>query len=68
MRVQYSKIKEVKESYKRQLLGMEGVEGVGVGEDAIIVFIEDATVIEGIPKELEGIPVRTVVSGKFELA
>ena len=56
--------------HQEALFGVAGVEGVGVGfnesnQPAVIVFTEKPGV-RGVPAFLDGVPVKAVVSGKFE--
>jgi len=71
-------IREVKRRHSAELLGLPGVCGVGVakgknGDLVIAVHLEsdDSKLKARLPKELEGVPVETVVTGplrKFESA
>ncbi len=61
-------VKEVQERHTEKLLAKEGVTGTAVGlnrqnKDAVLVLLENEGVA-GVPKELEGVPVETVVIGK----
>lgn len=65
-------IREVKRRHSAELLGLPGVCGVGVakgksGDLVIAVHLEsdDPAVKARLPKELEGVPVETVLSGPF---
>jgi hypothetical protein len=55
-----------------RLLQIEGVEGVGIGEEGgkkfIRLYISDKTgeLRKKMPDQLEGYPVKIVVSGKLE--
>lgn len=65
----FERVKEVQEKHTDRLMAIEGVEGTAVGLDdsdrpAIKVFIENPGV-RGIPRELDGVPVHPVVTGKF---
>jgi len=67
------KIKAVKKRLSDELLPLPGVSGVGTEErgndhtEVIVVHLDndDPKLIERIPKEIEGFPVETVVSGPF---
>ena len=64
-------IEKVKEKYETQLLNIEGVEGVGIGEESgrpvIKVYVVKKTkTLQGkIPARLEGYPVSMEVTGEF---
>jgi hypothetical protein len=66
-------IREVKRRHSAELLGMPGVCGVGVAKGksgdlvlAVHISADDPSVEARVPKEIEGVPVETVVSGPFE--
>ena len=64
-------IRALKARHEARLLGVDGVEGVGIGEErgrpVITVYVAGRTeaIRREIPPELEGYPVRVVVSGEF---
>jgi len=65
----FERVKEVQEKHTDRLMAIEGVEGTAVGVDdsdrpAVKVFLENPGV-RGIPRELDGVPVHPVVTGKF---
>lgn len=56
-------IEEVKQAHESKLMAMQGVEGVGIGSDrlgndAILVYISDASASAGLPKQIEGYSVQ----------
>ena len=55
------------ERYKEQIKKIRGVIGVGLGNGSIVVFVEEITpeVRAFIPKELDGVPVKIVRTGRF---
>ena len=59
----------VKSKYEEQLKRIKGVIGVGTGNRHIVVFVKEMTpeVQAFVPTDLEGIPVRIMVTGKVEL-
>jgi hypothetical protein len=63
-------IRQLKEKYRRQLLGSKGVSGVGIeqtesGDPVLTVYLSDPSAQSDLPKSLEGHDVRYVVSGPF---
>jgi hypothetical protein len=65
----FERVKEVQEKHTDRLMAIDGVEGTAVGLDenerpAVKVFLERPGV-GGIPRELDGAPVRPVVTGKI---
>jgi hypothetical protein len=54
-----------------ELMAIDGVEGTGVGRndvgnDAIVVYLRDASVRSRVPSEIEGHPVETSVTGVID--
>ena len=63
-----SNIRATKERWKEDLMSRRGVIGVGEGEKGIVVFIEPCIAIDPpIPTCIEGVPVETKITGKFEI-
>ena len=64
-------IEQVKDLHTANLMSIQGVEGVGIGEEqgrqVIKVFVSDASseLRQRIPAELEGYPVSIEQSGQF---
>ena len=59
-----------KEKHVERLLQQEGIEGAGVtlnarGEPAVAIFTAHGAV-RGVPRELDGVPVELMVTGKIE--
>lgn len=57
-------------NHDRELLAVDGIEGVaagqdGSGRDAIVVYVSQESVAERVPKTIEGFPVEVVVSGQI---
>ncbi len=65
----FERVKEVQEKHTDRLMAIDGVEGTAVGLDesdrpAVKVFLENPGV-RGIPRDLDGVPVHPVVTGKI---
>jgi hypothetical protein len=65
----FERVKEVQERHTDKLMEQDGVVGTAVsldekGENAVLVLLERPGV-PGIPADLEGVPVRPVVTGKI---
>lgn len=63
-----SRVERVRQDHETRLLAMEGVEGVGIGtgeigDDVIVVYLCDAAYADSIPREIDGVPVKTEVTG-----
>jgi hypothetical protein len=59
------------ERHRAQLHALPGVLGVALGQtvtgdDAIVVFLSDASAAANVPSEIEGTPVETVVTGPID--
>lgn len=66
-----SAIEDVRRRHERTLLDIPGVTGIGIGrspigDDAIVVYLRDASVGRQIPKQLEGYAVQTTVTGEID--
>jgi hypothetical protein len=65
----FERVKEVQERHTERLMAQEGVVGTAVGldekdENTVLILLERPGV-PGIPTDLEGVPVRPVVTGKI---
>ena len=65
----FERVKEVQERHTLKLMAKKGVVGTAIGlndkgKHDVIVLLEKGGV-PGIPQELEGVPVRPIVSGKI---
>lgn len=61
-------IQHAKESHERELMAIDGVEGVGIGrnsigDDAIIVYLRSEDAKKRVPQNIGGYPVETKVTG-----
>jgi hypothetical protein len=68
-----SEIDEVKERHSERLMNMPGVVGVGVERDesgqfvlALHVETDDPRVLGGLPRQVEGHPVKIIGGGPYE--
>jgi len=66
-----SEIERVKNQFEQKLLQIDGVVGVGIGQneigdDAIVVYLRDASSEEKIPAEIGGHPVLTEITGDID--
>lgn len=64
-------IEAVRQRNEQALLSIDGVMGVGVGrtpigEDAIVVYLRDASVEGRAPSQVEGYPVETIITGEID--
>jgi len=63
-----SLVEHVRQSHEQQLMAIEGVEGVGIGNDstgndAIIVYVRTKDAKTRVPSSVDGYPVETIVTG-----
>jgi hypothetical protein len=61
----------LKQKREKALMAIEGVEGVGTGQDAIgnegiVVYVRDAEVAKRIPRTVDGLNVQVQVTGLIE--
>ena len=66
-----SAVEQVKNDHEQELMAIDGVEGVGVGQgkignDAIIVYVRDEGARKRIPRTIAGYPVETIVTGVID--
>jgi hypothetical protein len=59
----------VKERHEGELLGLPGVMGVGLtecdGREAIVLYLRSEEARSGLPREMEGVPVTTEITGEI---
>ena len=53
---------DVRNRHEQRLLAIDGVKGV----DAIILYLRDSGVRARIPAEIEGIPIRSEITGEID--
>jgi hypothetical protein len=53
----------VKAAARKELGRIPGVEGFGIGDAALRVYVHDAAVEKLVPSEFHGVPVHCVVTG-----
>ena len=58
-------MRSLKAAAKEELGGVEGVEGVGLGEGTLRVYVRSAEVRKRLPAEFRGVPVDPVVTGEI---
>lgn len=66
-----SPIALAKQKHEAALMQIDGVEGVAIGKDAlgndaIIVYLREASVKPRVPRQLDGFPVETEVTGLID--
>ena len=54
-----------KERTKELVLGIDGVQGVGIGDGTIRVYVRNADVAASCPETVDGVPVEPVIVGDF---
>jgi hypothetical protein len=58
------RLRRAKRRAKDLLLPVDGVQGVGLGDGTLRVYVRDADVARDLPDEVDGVPVETVVVGE----
>jgi hypothetical protein len=66
-----SSVSNVKQRHEADLMAIEGVEGLGIGQDAIgdvaiVVYVRDEGVAKRIPRTLDGLNVQVQVTGPID--
>ena len=57
-------MRSLKAAAKEEFADVEGVEGVGVGDGSLRVYVRNAEVQKRLPIEFRGVPVNPVVTGE----
>ena len=60
-----------RQNLESKLMGIDGVKGVGIGrsatgDDTVVVYVRDASVIARVQSEIEGTPVEFEVTGEID--
>lgn len=55
----------IKRAAKSQLSQIPGVEGFGIGDHSLNIYIHDADVKNQLPSEFQGVQVNCVVTGEI---
>lgn len=68
---QSARAESIKASREAEMMAIDGVEGIGIardpiGNEAIVVYVRDATVVKNLPKTLDGFPVQVQVTGTVD--
>ena len=66
-----SPIEGVRARHEQDLMAIDGVLGVAIGrtpigDDAVVVYLRDASVRQRVPPGVDGYPVETVVTGEID--
>jgi hypothetical protein len=61
--VTFEQLSDAKAQAKRQFGDVPGVEGIGIGDGVLRVYVRDASVIDALPRECEEIGIDFVVTG-----
>lgn len=64
-------IEAVRGRHEKHLIAIDGVLGTGIGrtqggEDAIVLYLRDPSVMHQVPSEIEGHPVESIVTGTID--
>lgn len=60
-------LQSVKAAAKRQFGSVPGVEGLGLGENSLHIYVGDEEVGKQLPSEFRGVPVEIVVTGPISV-
>lgn len=61
--VTLQQLRNAKEAAKRDFGGIPGVEGIGIGDGVLRVYVRDANVIDHLPRSCEKVDLEFVVTG-----
>jgi len=66
-----SQVDIARHKHAQSLLAIDGVVGIGVGRtaignDAIVLYIRDASVKQRVPTQIDGYPVETTVTSEID--
>lgn len=56
-------MRAIKAAAKSQFGGMRGVEGIGIGDRALRVYVRSQDVADNLPREFQGVRVDFIVTG-----
>ncbi|PSB04602.1 hypothetical protein [Merismopedia glauca] len=56
-------LRSIKAAAKQQFAQIDGVEGIGIGDRTLNIYIHDSQVKQQLPSEFQGVPVNCVVTG-----
>lgn len=59
-------LKAAKARAREQLSGVPGVEGFGIGDRCLRIYVRDEATARKIPREISGVPIVAVVSGVIQ--
>jgi hypothetical protein len=59
----FSDLRAVKALAKGELAAIDGVEGFGIGDQTLRIYVRNPDVERKLPREFHGVPVEIVVSG-----
>ncbi len=58
-------LRDAKATAKRELGNMPGVEGIGIGDGVLRVYVRDAGVIDRLPRSCANVDLEFVVTGEI---
>lgn len=57
----------IKAAAKRYFGNLDGVEGIGIGDQRLRVYIRTEHVAKDLPREFQGVPIDYIVTGEIRL-
>lgn len=58
------RLHEAKQRARALVMPIEGVQGLGIGDGTIRVYVRDRLVVPSLPADVDGVPVEPVVVGE----
>jgi hypothetical protein len=62
--VTLQQLRDAKEAAKRDFGSMPGIEGIGIGDGVLRVYVRDANMIDHLPQSCEKVDIEFVVTGE----
>ena len=56
----------VKKAAKKEFQNLAGIEGVGIGDGVIKIYVSNSEVVKQLPSTFQGIPLNFVITGIIE--
>jgi hypothetical protein len=66
--MELKELKEAKAHAKASLGHLEGVQGFGIGDDAIRAYVRDTSCADALPDDVNGVPIEVVIVGDISAA
>ena len=65
MQEQKVEMRAIKAAAKKQFGHIPGIEGFGIGENTLRIYVRDASVRDCLPASFQGVPLDLIVTGEI---